>query len=250
MTGPRSRLAALAGMLAFAAASVLGCGSERAELPDITKPATPKQTRKAKFPNRGMTLKAPVSWRLERRRAPTVFRLSSGVAQVAAFAYRRKEPLPEGKQQLKEAETRLIAQTRKRNLLYTHLRSRMLEVDGNPAIELIGIQRIARARLRTRSVHVFTGKAEYVFEALAPRQYFALTSRKVLTPMLRSARLTGKITVRDSKRDAKRKRDAQPEQQAPADQGSTDEQSTDGQSTQQESTQQQSTPQQSTPGSR
>ncbi|MEX2252766.1 MAG: hypothetical protein WD649_01305 [Thermoleophilaceae bacterium] len=262
MTGLTSRLAALAGLLALASATALGCGSEREEPVDLSKPTFPKETRVVKFPNRGMTVKVPIKWRLERRRAPTVFRLSLGQAQVSAFAYKRKEPLPKGKQQLKDAETRLIAQTRKRNLLYTHVRSRRLEVDGDPAIELVGIQRIARARLYTRSVHVFIGGAEYVFEALAPRAYFGQTSRKVLTPMLRSAKLTGKITVRNTKeverrkREAERKRSEQEEQERreqeqQSTQGtSTDGQSTQGTSTDGQSTQGTSTEQQSTQGSR
>ena len=37
-------------------------------------------------------------------------------------------------------------------------------MNGARAVELVGDQRLSKGRLRTRSLHVYKGKAEYVIE--------------------------------------------------------------------------------------
>jgi hypothetical protein len=63
--------------------------------------------------------------------------------------------------------------------------SRITTVQGSPAIDLRGTQQILGKRVVTRSVHIFRA-GEYVIEALAPAQDFALTDKRVLDPLLRS----------------------------------------------------------------
>jgi hypothetical protein len=56
-----------------------------------------------------------------------------------------------------------------------------------------GVQVISKRRLRTRSVHVFDGEVEYVFEALAPPRAFGKTNR-VLEQVIDSADLEGELS--------------------------------------------------------
>jgi hypothetical protein len=180
--------------LAVAVACALaasGCGNERSRPVDIFTPLPPAGTREARFPRVGMTLSTPANWRLERRRRPAVFALNSGAALVSGWAYRRKEPLPRGRRELEQASHRLVRAAKDRDPRFSLAGRRRLRVNGAPAIELVGDQRIERRVLRTRSVHVFRGEVEYVIEALAPPKDFARVDSEVLRPLLESLRLTG-----------------------------------------------------------
>ncbi len=59
-------------------------------------------------------------------------------------------------------------------------------------MEVVGTQSLSGGRLRTRSVHVFKGSAEYVIELIAPPQDFTV-DRTVFSPMLRTLELTGRV---------------------------------------------------------
>jgi hypothetical protein len=56
-----------------------------------------------------------------------------------------------------------------------------------------GTQSLSGGRLDTRSVHLFKGSAEYVFELIAARKDFAKADRAVFSPMLKTVRLTGRV---------------------------------------------------------
>lgn len=191
MRTARSLPAALcAAALGLAAA---GCGEDRAEPVDAGRVAAPQGTRELRFPRAGIELRAPANWRLERRRAPAVFTLRSGTAIVSGFAYRREEPLPRGEAELERARERLLAEVRERDPEIRDLTAEVTRVAGAPAIELRAEQTLARRRLRTRSVHVYEGDAEYVLEALAEPDDFDDVDRAVLEPLLESLELTGRV---------------------------------------------------------
>ena len=89
-----------------------------------------------------------------------------------------------------------MAATRKRGRDYKLAGARTLRVDGGRAVELLGDQDLSNTRLRTRSLHVFKGRAEYVIELTAAAADFRYLDRAVYRPIRRTLRLTGKIRKR------------------------------------------------------
>jgi hypothetical protein len=112
------------------------------------------------------------------------------------FAYRRREQIPRSGAELGVARRRLVAQVHRRNLRFRLIRSRPTRVAGARAIQLVGDQTISRARLRTRSVHVFKGHGEYVLDMLAPVHQFPSANRNFFSPAVRSVRITGRVKRR------------------------------------------------------
>ena len=127
---------------------------------------------------------------------PGVFRGTAGDAFVSGFAYRRAEQLPRNRRELAAARRRLVAATRKRSGSYRLRSARSMRVADARAIELLGDQRLSTGRLRTRSLHVYKGRAEYVIELAADARDFAYLDRAVYRPIRRSLRVTGKIRRR------------------------------------------------------
>jgi hypothetical protein len=80
----------------------------------------------------------------------------------------------------------LVQRAQQRNRSFKLSASRITRIQGAPAIELRGTQRIFGRVISTRSVHIYRGFGEYVFEALAPARDFAVADRHVLDPLLRS----------------------------------------------------------------
>jgi hypothetical protein len=187
-------LAALIAVLALA-----GCGNERGELqqqrPDED---SPRQT--VRYRAVGMTVEVPRVLDPVRRQPPAVFRLVLGQPLVSAFAYRRREVIPRRPAEVRAAMRRLTKAVERRDPDFDLGGRRILRVAGAPAVELVGEQTLAGGRLRTRSVHVYKGRAEYVFELLAPPRRFRQVDRGVFQPMLDSAKLTGRVRP-ERKRD-------------------------------------------------
>ena len=161
-------------------------------MPDPFVVKAPSGAKRTAFKAVGITLERPRNWKLRRRDAPGVFELLSGEAVVAGWAYPREEDLPETAEQLEAAEKRLIDAARERDPGFRLSGSEIAEVAGAPSIEVSGTQVISKRRLGTRSVHVFEGELEYVFEALAPPGKFRRANR-VLEALLDSVELTGKV---------------------------------------------------------
>lgn len=180
-------------VLLACAAAVAGCGNERPEVPGLTDVARPTGAQPVEFERAGVAFVAPTNWFLQDRQEPAVFTMQSGNAFVTGFAYRREEDLPRTDSDLADAERRLRAEVEDRDPGFAFRSSRTRQVDGAPAVELRGTQTIANRRLETRSVHVYKGSVEYVFEALAPADSFELASGGVLRRLLDSVELTGRL---------------------------------------------------------
>lgn len=144
------------------------------------------------FRHAGIELDRPANWKIRRRDAPGVFEIFSGEAVVTGWAYPRDEQLPETDEQLESARKRLVDAIGQRDPAFELTEAATGDVAGSPAIVIRGTQVISKRLLRTRSVHVFTGEAEYVFEALAPPKTFPRTDR-VLAQVLRTAALSGTV---------------------------------------------------------
>ena len=169
-----------------------GCGNEAAERPVVQiGPDAPVE--RVSFPRVGAKLTVPAGAPLERRRRPGVLRLSLGEPFISVFAYKRTEQIPRSPGELKAARRRLIGEVERRGRTFELRSSRLTEVAGAKAIELVGDQTILGGSLRTRSVHVYKRNAEYVFELLAPPRDFDRLERDVFDPLLRSLSLSGKL---------------------------------------------------------
>jgi hypothetical protein len=188
------RLSTLA-VVALAAALLTGCGKDRLESSDVAFRADQRQ-RAVAYPKVGMRFRVPRNVRLDPSARPGVFRASSGDSFLAGFAYRRAEQLPRNRRELAAARRRLVAASRKRGRSYKLRSARTLRVDGARAVELLGDQRISGGRLRTRSLHVYKGRAEYVIELLATARDFAYLDRAVYRPLRSTLKLTGKVSKR------------------------------------------------------
>ena len=182
----------LALTLLLGAALLAGCGEEREPAPNVFGVEPPRGAKATSFRAAGIELERPRNWKLRRRDPPGVFEILSGVALVTAWAYPREEDLPETDEQLEAAQGRLIEAVEERDPSYRLIAARTTEVAGAPALDLRGRQRISQRTLQIRSVHVFEGEVEYVFEAIAPIRHFRRTNR-VLEQVLDSAELTGEV---------------------------------------------------------
>jgi hypothetical protein len=181
--------------LAVVPCLLAGCGAERKPLPDSAALlGSPPRAREVDFPRAGLSARIPVRVQLERRRAPAVFRfsLTSG-AVVSAFAYARREPVPRDDASLRQARRRLLRAVRARDPDFGLKSSRLIRAAGARGVQIVGRQTLSGGRLDTRSVHLFKGSAEYVFELLAPPAEFAEADMRVFAPMLRSLRLSGRV---------------------------------------------------------
>jgi hypothetical protein len=194
-------LAALPLLLALA---LVSCGNDRSSLRE-TRVSGNDPVERARFPRYGVSVEVPRTAGLQRRPRPGVFRVFLGEPFVSMFAYRRKEQIPRKDAELRDARRRLIKQVERRDPDFKLRGSRVTEVAGARAVELVGEQVISSARLRTRSVHVYKHKSEYVIELLAPPKEFARTDRALFEPLLRSLKLSGEVKAPKGKR--KRKRD-------------------------------------------
>lgn len=179
-------------ILLIGALLAAGCGNERRERPDLGADPS-RETVQQRYPRVGLRLALPDNVTVTRTTPPGVFYGSFGETVVSVFAYRRREQLPITDEQLKQALERLERATQDRDPSYELRDSKTTEINGSRAAELVGDQTIANKGLRTRSVHVYEGRAEYVLELLAPREDFDRLDRDLLEPVLESLQVTGSV---------------------------------------------------------
>ena len=167
----------------------LGCGRERIAPPDTVRPATPAGIEPEEFPEVGLFLDRPGNWPFVPGRAPLVASASSGTATVALWRYLRSEPLPRDETALEAAQSALEDAARNRDPSFVVEEGRRLEVDGAPAIQLLGTETVAGQKRRVRSTHVYAKGSEVVLDAYAPEQDFERVDDEVFTPMVESLRI-------------------------------------------------------------
>jgi hypothetical protein len=202
------RASAPAALLAavLLACLIAGCGAERASAPSDLLPAGAPLA-KHEFAQVGMTISLPSAMTVqEKRPAPSVFRATYADWYMAAFAYPRREQIPRKRGEVAAARRRLVRQVRKRDSHFKVARSRTTKLSGAPAVELIGDQTLSGARLRTRSLHVYKGKGEYVLELVAPVGLFAELDERVFDPVVTSLRVTGKVKLPKAKPKPRKKK--------------------------------------------
>ena len=141
------------------------------------------------FPRAGLRLSLPVPWSDARGQPPLVVQATSGTAAMAVWRYPRSEPLPDDDAALDAAREALLRAVRERDKDYREISTRRIEVDGEPALELVGDQRIAGRPRRVRSTHVFAHGGEVVVDQYAEQADFARLDEAVFRPFVRAVRL-------------------------------------------------------------
>lgn len=176
------RRASLIAVLLLAA----GCGRERLPVPDVDRAAVTGDTTKQAYPQAGLRFDAPAGWGFARGQAPLVASTSNGSATIAIWRYERTEPLPERDAALQTAERALLDTVRQRDRTYREVSTERTEVGGEPAIELVGEQRVANRPRRVRSTHVFAHGAELVIDQYAAPTEFDRLDAAVFQPLVQS----------------------------------------------------------------
>jgi hypothetical protein len=177
-------------LTAIAAAAVLGgCGNDRTPPPDIGRIPAPADFRDARFPDDGISLRAPTNWRIVDGRPPQVATVAVGDAQIAIWRYPRTEPLPETREQLDAARQALVAQVESRDPTFRLTSSRLVVKPGLRAVELVGSGTNQGQRRLVRSLHAYGHGAEVVVDAFAPPKQFDRVDEQTFGPVARSLRL-------------------------------------------------------------
>jgi hypothetical protein len=136
-------------LLALAAAlPAAGCGRERLDVPDVSRPAPVAGFTPVARPALGLSFALPTGWTLAEGRAPLVARAGSGTATIAVWRYPRTEPLPDDAEALREARSRLVDAARTRDASFDLVRARSTRVDGARAISVVGDETVAGQRRR------------------------------------------------------------------------------------------------------
>jgi hypothetical protein len=172
--------------VAAAALAVGGCGDRRTPVPSLFQPVAPDGF----YPRAddGVQLEAPRDWSLLRDQGPLVLTISSGEAVIALWRYPAGSgtPLRDG---LGGARDALIAAARRRDPGLELIRSSLLTIDGDGAVELDAIEQIDGQIRRVRSMHVYAPGGEVVLEEYAPPGLFHAVDHSVFSPVRRSLRV-------------------------------------------------------------
>ena len=172
-----------------AAVLLAGCGNEKTDPPNIARVPAPTAFRDQVFIKDGVFFRAPRNWRVIEGEPPQVATIAAGDAQIAVWRYRRTEPLPETRDQLRAAMKALIAQVSSRDATFELASSRIVVKEGLRGVELIGEATNQGQRRRVRSLHAYGRKAEVVVDAFAPLADFARIDEETFGPVTRSLKL-------------------------------------------------------------
>ena len=175
--------------VALAAVLTAGCGRDRLEPPDPSRPASALRDAERSYPEVGLRFMAPDDWTFEPGRAPLVTSTADGTATIAVWRYPRTETLPREKADLDAAQDALVDAARQRDPRFELDEARQTEVDGAPAIVVLGTQQVAEQERRVRSTHVYAKGAEVVVDAYAAPRDFAKVDRAVFRPLVRSLKI-------------------------------------------------------------
>lgn len=176
-------------MIALALAGA-GCGNARNQPTGLSQLGEPLSLVNFTSTNGDVSFGRPSTWTVIGGTLPKVAQISSGTAVAAVFAYPRSD-LPENRAGAEASRGRLIASLRRRSPSFDVEASRVRKVDGAVAVEIDGTGRVAGHRVRTKSVHVYKGAAEYVIDAYAKPKTFKAADTEAFQPMLATIRLGG-----------------------------------------------------------
>jgi hypothetical protein len=166
------------------------CGNERARPSGLEKLGAGTNFISYSTPSGDVSFGRPSTWTVSEGSFPQVAQVSSGKAVAAIYSYPRTD-LPSDPAGVEASRQRLLKSLRDRAPGFEIERSRVLEVDDAPAVEIIGHGRVSGQKVRTRSLHVYKGSAEYVIDAYAAPEAFERANTIAFEPLVATIRLGG-----------------------------------------------------------
>ncbi len=179
-------------MLIALALGATACGNDGPTAPDLSALGKPGKTAEFKSGDGSLRFRHPKSWVVAGGQAPQVATLASGSALAAIYAYPR-EDLGTDPAAVEASRKRIIASLEVRAPGFLLQGSEITRVDGSPAVEIRGRGLVGGTVVRTRSVHVYKDATEWVIDAYARPASFRAANRIAFEPLLRTARLAGRV---------------------------------------------------------
>lgn len=166
------------------------CGNERAQPRAPEKLGSPDSFVSFSDTSGDVSFGRPSTWTVIPGPPPQLAQISSGKAVASVFAYPRTD-LRTDDAAVEASRGRLLRSLRRRAPGFEVESSRIIEVDDAPAVEITGRGRVGARTVRTRSVHVYKGAAEYVIDAYAAPEAFERANTIAFEPLLATIRLGG-----------------------------------------------------------
>jgi hypothetical protein len=185
---PRCRLAWIA--LPALALACAGCANTRNRPRGLSKLASASPLVNFTALDGDVSFGRPSGWSVATGALPVVAQISSGDAVATIYAYPRTD-LPLDVAGAEASRRRLLASLHSRAPSFRVQGSRLREIDGAPAVEIVGRGRIGSHRVRSESVHVYKGAAEYVIDAFSRPGLFRRARGQAFEPMLATMHLGG-----------------------------------------------------------
>lgn len=185
------KLVAACAVLALSS-GVSACGNDRPAVPDLTALGKPGKTLDFASADGSLRFRFPATWTVTRGEAPLVATLASGSALASIYAYPR-EDLGTDPASVRASLKRVLASLEERDPGFLVQSTRVTEVDGSPAVEIVGRGLVAGTVVRTRSVHVYKDETEWVVNAYAIPGSFDAADRIAFEPLLQSAELADRV---------------------------------------------------------
>jgi hypothetical protein len=160
-------------LCAALALAVAGCGDSHRHGAARVRPARPEGFRTLELPSAGVAISVPRNWATARRRAPLLATIASGSAIVALWRHPAQRPPPGNNAQLQLYRIALEHAVDSRGGLERLFGASLERIDGQPAVALDALERLAGATWRVRSIHIYAPGQELVLEERAPPALFA-----------------------------------------------------------------------------
>ncbi len=167
-----------------------GCGNERAQPTGLKQLGPQVSLVNFTVPGGDVSFGHPSTWSVTVGTLPKLAQISSGSAVATVYAYPRTD-IPEDSAAAEAARGRLLASLHERAPSFEVGSSRVRDVGGSVAVEIIGRGRIAGHRVQTKSVHIYKGAAEYVIDAYARPRFFRRAETEAFNPLLATIRVGG-----------------------------------------------------------
>jgi hypothetical protein len=167
-----------------------GCGNARNHPTGLAQLGPAVSLVDYSSPSGDVSFGRPSTWSVSGGPQPEVAQISSGSAVATIYAYPRTD-LALDLSGVEAARQRLLISLRRRAPRFVVQNSRVRKVDGAYAVEIVGHGKIAGHPVRTQSVHVYKGAAEYVIDAYARPKVFRRTETEAFNPLLATIHLGG-----------------------------------------------------------
>jgi hypothetical protein len=166
------------------------CGNERNHPTGLAALGPPTNFISYSSSSGDVSFGRPSTWSVSSGRFPEVAQISSGRAVAVVYSYPRTD-LPTDPAGVEASRRRLLASLHNREPSFEVGRTRIFEVDDAPAVEIVGRGTIAGHAVKSRTVHVYKGAAEYVIDAYSNPSSFQRANRIAFEPLIATIRLGG-----------------------------------------------------------